>query len=48
MNKFKIAGAATIALAELTLQDWLFILSIIITVIGMVQDYLHNKEEHGR
>lgn len=45
MNKLKVSGAAFIAAGQLTNQDWLFILSIIITVLGMVQSYLENREE---
>lgn len=45
MNKLKIIGAATIAAGDLTNQDWLFILSILITVLGMIQEYLSHREK---
>ena len=45
MNKLKVVGAATIAAGKLTNQDWLFILSIVITVLGMIQEYLRHREK---
>ena len=46
MNYLKATGAAAIVGAKLTNQDWLFILSIIVTVLGMIQSYLENREEN--
>lgn len=40
----KVIGASAIAAGELTKQDWLLILSIIITVLGMIQEYLKTRE----
>lgn len=45
MNKLKLSGAALIGAGQLTNQDWLFILSIVITVLGMIQSYLENREK---
>jgi len=44
MNKLKITGMGMIAAGHLTTQDWLFILSIVVTVLGMIQDYLQNRD----
>lgn len=45
MNALKVVGAATIAAGQITRQDWLFILSILITVLGMIQEYLSHREK---
>lgn len=45
MNKLKVTGAAAIAAGGLTNQDWLFILSILLTVLGMIQEYLKGREK---
>ena len=45
MNGLKVAGAAAIAAGKLTNQDVLFIISIIITVLGMIQEYLSYREK---
>lgn len=47
MNKLKIAGVAALAGGGLTQQDWLFIISILLTVLGMLQTYLENRK-NGR
>ena len=44
MNKLKISGVGLIALGKITTQDWILIISILVTVLGMVQDYLQRKE----
>lgn len=45
MNKLKIVGLSMIALGGLTREEWLLVLSIIITVLGMIQDYLEHRKE---
>lgn len=45
MNKLKYAGVAALSAGKITKQDWLFILSIIITVLGMIQSYLENRKK---
>ena len=45
MNKLKISGMAALVGAQMSNQDWLFVLSIIITVLGMIQSYLENREK---
>jgi len=45
VNALKIVGAATIAAGKMTNQDILFIISIIITVLGMIQEYLSHREK---
>ena len=45
MNKLKIIGASAIAAGKLTNQDILFIISIIVTVLGMIQEYLSHREK---
>ena len=45
MNKLKIVGAGMIGVNRLTNDQWLLIVSIIITVLGMIQDYLRDRKE---
>ena len=44
MSKLKSLGLVSAAAAGLTKQDWLFILSILLTVLGMVHDYVRDKK----
>ena len=44
MNKLKLIGAGVLAGGGLTKNDWLFILSIMITVLGMLQSYWENRD----
>ena len=44
MNRLKTSGVGLIALGKITTQDWILIISILVTVLGMVQDYLQRKE----
>ena len=43
LNKLKIAGASLVAVGGLTKQDWIFIISVAVTVLGMIQDYLDRR-----
>ena len=45
MNKFKVGGLVTLAAGGLTNEEWLLILSILITVLGMIQDYLRDRKK---
>ena len=45
MNKLKIVGMGLIGLNRLTNEQWLLIISIVITVLGMIQDYLQSRAE---
>ena len=45
MNLFKVSGAGLVAAGTLTNQDWILLISIVITVLGMIQDYLQNREK---
>ncbi len=45
VNKLKVSGMAALVGAQMSNQDWLFILSIVITVLGMIQSYLENRKE---
>jgi len=45
MNKLKITGLGLIGLSKLTNEEWLLLISIIITVLGMIQDYLKDRKE---
>lgn len=45
MNKLKVSGAALVAAGQLTNQEWILLLSIVITVLGMIQSYLENREK---
>lgn len=47
MNKLKVVGAGMVAAGGLTKQDWLFILSILITLLGMLQEYLKGRKKDG-
>ncbi len=44
MNFLKITGGSLVVAARLTNQDWIQIIAIVIMVLGMIQDYLENKE----
>ena len=51
MNKFKQAGivitGATSIFQDMIwqLDDWLFAISIVVTIIGLIQDELRRREE---
>jgi len=45
VNKLKVGGLITLAAGGLTNEEWLLILSILITVLGMIQDYLKGRKE---
>jgi len=45
MNKLKIIGTSLIGLSWLTNEEWLLIIGIIITVLGMIQDYLRDRKD---
>ncbi len=45
MNKLKAIGAGMIGLNRITNDQWLLILSIAITILGMVQDYLRDRKK---
>jgi len=45
VNKLKLVGAGMIGLNRLTNDQWLLIISIAITVLGMIQDYLRDRKE---
>ncbi len=45
MGFMKSCGVGMIALGKLTNQDILFIVSIALTVLGMIQEYLNNREK---
>ena len=44
VNKLKLTGISMIALGKLTNEEWLLVLSIIITVLGMIQEYLKDRK----
>lgn len=44
MNKLKLMGAGLIGANRLTNDQWLLIISIAVTVLGMIQDYLQSKK----
>lgn len=44
MNSAKLVGGAALVAGGLTNQDWILILSIAITVLGMIQDYLKERK----
>lgn len=44
MNKLKGVGLALVAAGGLTSEEWILILSIIVTIAGMIQTYLENRE----
>ena len=45
MNKFYVSAFMASVAGGLTVQDWLFILSICISVLGMVRDYVKMRED---
>lgn len=44
VNFLKGSAVVTVGIAALSNQDWLFIISIILTVAGMLQDYLATRD----
>ena len=44
MYKKYLASSGIAVLGQLSMQDWLFIISIVISVCGMVQEYLKGKK----
>lgn len=44
MNKFKYAGMAAVVGGGLTKNDILFIISILLTVLGILQTYLEGRK----
>ena len=44
VNKLKLTGISMIALGKLTNEEWILILSIVITILGMVQEYLKDRK----
>lgn len=45
MNKLKGAGLGLVAAGGLTQDQWLLILSIVITVLGMIQEYMKENKK---
>jgi len=45
MNKLKAGGLVTLVAGGVTNEEWLLILSILITVLGMIQDYLKDRKK---
>lgn len=39
-----VVSPVLIAAGEITKEDWLFIISILISVLGMVSDYLSRRD----
>ena len=44
MNLLKSVGISGIVASRLTNQDWILIISIVVTVLGMIQSYLENNK----
>jgi len=42
-----MAGAGLIAVGEMTKEDWIFVISIVITLLGMLQDYLARRKNNN-
>lgn len=45
MNKLKVTGLAALIAGGLTNEEWILLLSIAITVLGMIQSYLENRKK---
>jgi len=45
LNKLKAAGMALVATGAITTDQWILILSIIVTVAGMIQSYLESRKK---
>ena len=43
-KKYCVAAAASIG-GALTMQDWLFILSLLLSILGMLRDYIKEREK---
>lgn len=43
MNTAKVLGAAAIVVGTVSREDWFFILSVLITILGMIQEYLKYR-----
>jgi hypothetical protein len=48
LNKLKTIGVGFVTVGGLTNDQLLLILSIVITVLGMIQDYLRDRKKEGR
>ena len=46
MNKLKIAGVTAVASGMMSNQDWLFLVSLLLTALGMIQEYLKAREKN--
>ena len=44
VNKLKLTGIGMVALGGLTSEEWILLLSIVITVLGMIQEYLKGRK----
>lgn len=44
MNLLKLSGATAIAVGQVSREDWLFIISIVLTLLGMLQEYMQNRK----
>lgn len=47
MNKLKLAGLVSMGSGWLTQDQLLLLISILLTVLGLIQDYLKNKKPTG-
>ena len=43
MNKLKFVGISALVGGQMSNQDWLFVISLVLTLLGMLQDYLREK-----
>ena len=44
MNKIKLLGATLALTAAIDKEEWIFIIGVIITVLGMIQEYLKQQK----
>lgn len=45
MNFLKVTGGGLIVAARISNQEWIQIIAIAIMVLGMIQDYLKEREK---
>jgi hypothetical protein len=44
LNAAKLIGAVTFVTATLTREDWVFIISVLMTILGLIQEYINHRD----
>lgn len=45
MNRWKIGGLVTLTAGGLTTEQWLLIVSILMSALGLIQEYLKGRRK---